>query len=110
MFLSRYWIVVRYLAVFCIILTTVLSFTITENGKRKGPLIERAESECNPKTVDLLNARVCYVREWNTVQVALPLGLRDSPGYSCKDIMENGNQATDGVYCITLTGKFVILL
>ena len=27
------------------------------------------------------------------------------PDFACKDILENGNQGTNGVYCITLTGK-----
>ena len=113
MFLGSYWIVMRYLAILCIILTTVMSVTVTANGKCERPLARTESCECKPKSAGLLNLadgklRVCDGTEWKIVQFTTSLGSSsDNPGDSCKHILDNDKQAADGVYWITLTCKFV---
>lgn len=103
----------RYLAILCIILTTVMSFTVAANRKCDRPLASAGSCECKPKSAGLLNLadgklRVCDGTEWKIVQFTIPLGSSsDNPGDSCKHILDNDKQAADGVYWITLTCKFV---
>ena len=114
MFLGSYWIVMRYLAILCIVLTTAVSFTIACKRKRCEPPLARAEPfDCKPKSEGLLRMSsgklvVCDGSGWKTLQFAIPLGSSsDNPGYSCKHILDNDKEAADGVYWITLTCKFV---
>lgn len=101
----------RYLAILCIILTTVMSVTVTANGKCERPLARTESCECKPKSAGLLNLadgklRVCDGTEWKIVQFTTSLGSSsDNPGDSCKHILDNDKQAADGVYWITLTYK-----
>ena len=114
MFLGSYWILsMRFLAVLCITLATAVSFTIAADNKRcKRPLARAESCECEPTSAGLLKMSggklvVCDGSEWKTLQFEIPLGSSsDNPGYSCKHILDNGKQAADGVYWITLTCKF----
>lgn len=114
MFLGSYWVVMRYLAILCIILTTAVSFTIANKKRRcERPLARAKSCECKPKSAGLLKMSggklvVCDGSGWKTLQFATPLGSSsDNPGHSCKHILGNDKQAADGVYWITLTCKFV---
>ena len=112
MFLSSYYgLTMRFLAIFCIILATMVSFTIAGKGKC-GPIARtNSPCTCKPKTAGLLKFAdgklvVCDGSEWKTLQMETAVGSRENPGYSCKDILDNDDKAADGVYWITLTGKF----
>lgn len=101
----------KYLAVLCIILASMLCFTNAGGRKCRTPRVKAHSCECNSKTAGLLQLAdgklfLCDGSDWKALQFEEPIGSEKNPGYSCKDILDNDEQAADGIYWITLTGKF----
>ena len=100
----------RYLAILCIILTSAVCFIVAGEGKKCGPKVREHNCECKAKTAGLLKREggkllMCDGNEYKALQFEYPLGSESNPGHSCEDIM-NGGQSANGIYYITLTGRF----
>ena len=101
----------RYLAILCIILTSTVCFTVAGKRKKCGPKVREHNCDCTPKNAGVLKLAdgkllLCDGNEYKTLQFEEPRGSEGNPGFSCKDILDNGGQTTDGVNYITLTGNF----
>ena len=108
------WLAMGYLAILCIILTSTVCFTAGKRNKC-GPIVREHNCDCKAKTAGMLKRDgekllMCDGNEWKGIQQEVALGSsKKNPGYSCKDILDAG-QTDDGVYWITLTGRFCIPL
>lgn len=53
---------------------------------------------------------VCDGKEWKALQYEeSSLGSRGYPGFSCKEIKTGLKDAANGIYWITLSGRFTLL-
>ena len=89
----------------------MVCFTVAGKGKKCGPIVREHNCECKAKTAGMLKRDggkllMCDGNEYKALQFEESLGSESNPGHSCKDIMDNGEQTADGVYYITLNGKF----
>ncbi|KAL9952118.1 hypothetical protein ACROYT_G039327 [Oculina patagonica] len=91
-------------------MTSTVCFTIAGKRNKCGPKVRAGNCECKSKTAGTLNLAdgkllLCDGNEWKALQFEEPLGSEKNPGYSCKDILDNGGQTADGVYYITLNDR-----
>ncbi|XP_078352105.1 uncharacterized protein LOC144636779 isoform X2 [Oculina patagonica] len=100
----------RYLAILWIILTSTMCFTIAGKRPKCGTKVRASNCDCTSKTAGELKQGggklfFCDGNDWKALQFETPLGSRNNPGYSCKDLLDIGGQTADGVYWITLTDR-----
>ena len=67
--------------------------------------------DCQPKRAGQVKFSagkvfVCDGNQWKALQYEIPYGSRRNPGFSCEDIKADLKQAANGIYWITLSGKF----
>lgn len=106
-----YCLTMRYLVVLCVILTSTVCLRTVAGNRRCRPKIRESTCPCKSNTAGVLKRDgakllMCDGSQWKALQFEEPLGSNSKPGYSCKDIMDNGGQTADGAYWMTLTGRF----
>ncbi|XP_078352110.1 uncharacterized protein LOC144636783 [Oculina patagonica] len=101
----------RYLAILCIILTSTVCFTIAGKRNKCGTKLRASNCDCTSKTAGVLKygggkLLLCDGNDWKALQFEgkAPGSDKSNPGYSCKDLLDNG-QTADGVYWITLSDR-----
>ena len=91
-------------------MTGTVCFTIAGERNQCAPKVREHKCDCTSKNAGVLKQAdgkllMCDGQEYKTLQFEVPLGSKSNPGFSCKDILDNGGQTADGVYYITLTGE-----
>ncbi|KAL9952130.1 hypothetical protein ACROYT_G039340 [Oculina patagonica] len=106
---ERYWLTMRYLAILCIILTSTVCFTtIAGQSNECGTEVPSSNCDCTSNTAGVFKYHdgkglLCNGYFWNPLRLT-KLGSEMYPGYSCKDLLDNG-QTVDGIYWITLSDR-----
>ena len=121
-FLCRYYQLnmAGYPSVFSIVLTTMLCYTTAYHPSECNIAdtyynifkIGQHNCNCQAKSAGQLKfdggkVLVCDGNKWNALQYEYVYGTKNNPGFSCQDIRSSlAKRATNGLYWITLGGRF----